>query len=478
MCREMKQRDGRGLTMDPQAMRALADKAIELLIERTSRLDGSPAWDGEFRDALRLSSVPPEDGRPADEVLEQVARDVLPFAARLDHPRFFGFIPSSATWPGVIADLMATGFNVNSCTWLVSSGTSQLELTVLGWMREWIGYPETAGGLTTSGGSAASVEALVAAREAAGNPERPTVYMSDQAHSALHRAAMVVGVPRERIRRVATDDEFRMDTADLCRRIAADRANGLCPMVVCANAGTASTGSVDPLRELAQICAHEGAWLHVDAAYGGFVLITGRGKRLLDGIALADSVSMDAHKWFFQPYEAGVLVVKDTEHLERAFAIPHDVLQDTVWGANHPNFADRGLQLSRSARALKIWMSVQTFGMARFREAVLRGMDLAQQAAEYVQRSPKLELMAQVSLGIVCFRVNPGGEYDEDALEQLNRTVLAHVFWDELAFLSSTSLKGVFSLRLCILNHTTSWEDVRRTLDLVVRLADEASAGK
>ncbi len=471
-------RRGSGLTMEPQAMRELADRATELLIERMSGLDGVPAWDGEFRDALKSSSIPPEDGRPADEVLEQAAREVLPFAARLDHPRFFGFIPSSATWPGVIADLMAAGFNINSCTWLVSSGTSQIELTVIDWMRNWIGYPESAGGLTTSGGSAASVEALVAAREATGNPERAAVYLSDQAHSALRRASLIVGVRRERVRLVATDDRFRMDTGELRRQIAEDRANGLVPMAVCANAGSSSTGSIDPLRELAEICADEDAWLHVDAAYGGFALVTARGKRLLDGIELADSVGIDAHKWFFQPYEAAVLMVRNVEHLERAFALGHDVLQDTVWGANHPNFADRGLQLSRSPRALKIWMSVQTFGMARFREAVLQGMDLAQQAADYVEQSPKLELMAQVSLGIVCFRVNPDSEYGEDALEELNRKVLAHVFWDDLAFLSSTSLKGVFSLRICILNHTTTWEDVRSTLDRVVQLAERALAGK
>ena len=471
-------RRGSGLTMEPQAMRELADRATELLIERMSGLEGVPAWDGEFRDALKSSSIPPEDGRPADEVLEQAAREVLPFAARLDHPRFFGFIPSSATWPGVIADLMAAGFNINSCTWLVSSGTSKIELTVIDWMRNWIGYPESAGGLTTSGGSAASVEALVAAREATGNPERTAVYMSDQAHSALRRASLIVGVRRERVRLVPTDDRFRMDTGELRRQIAEDRANGLVPMAVCANAGSSSTGSIDPLRELAEICADEGAWLHVDAAYGGFALVTARGKRLLDGIELADSVGIDAHKWFFQPYEAAVLMVRNVEHLERAFALGHDVLQDTVWGANHPNFADRGLQLSRSPRALKIWMSVQTFGMARFREAVLQGMDLAQQAADYVEQSPKLELMAQVSLGIVCFRVNPGSEYGEDALEELNRKVLAHVFWDDLAFLSSTSLKGVFSLRICILNHTTTWEDVRSTLDRVVQLAERALAGK
>ncbi len=476
----MDEHDRGVLRMAPEDMRRLADKATEALIDRLAGLSSERPWDGDFRDVLerQLGTAPPEGGRSAEEVLEQVLSDVLPYAARLDHPRFFGFVPSAPTWPGIVADYLSAGFNINSCTWLVSSGTSQLELVVVDWMRGWIGYPETAGGLITSGGSAASVEALVAAREAAGHPERPAVYMSDQSHSALKRAALVAGVRREHIRLMPSDDDFRMDMAELGRCMADDRANGLQPIAVCANAGTPGTGAIDPLGPLADFCSHEGVWLHVDAAYGGFALVTPDGKQLLAGIERADSVGIDAHKWFFQPYEAGALMVKNATHLEDAFAIGHDVLQDTVWGANHPNFADRGLQLSRTARALKIWMSVQTFGMAGFREAVQKGLDLARRAEAYVDASPVLELMTAVSLGIVCFRVNPGDGRDEGSLEDINRNVLAQVFWDELAFFSSTSLKGVFTLRMCIINHTTTWDDVRRTLDLVERFGRQALARK
>lgn len=458
-------------------MQQLAARVTEVLIERISALDSSNAWDGEFREVLEreFGGPPPEGERAAGEVLEQVVADVLPNAARLDHPRFFGFIPSSPTWPGILADFLASGFNINSCTWLVSSGTSQLELTVVEWMRGWIGYPESAGGLLTSGGSAASVEALVTAREAAKHPERPTVYMSDQSHSALKRAASIAGVRREHIRIVPTDDDFRIDTDKLRKQITRDHGNGLHPLAICANAGSSSTGSIDPLETLSEICMEEQMWLHVDAAYGGFSLVTSEGKERLAGIERADSIGMDAHKWLFQPYEIGALMVKDSEHLENAFAIGHDVLQDTVWGSNHPNFADRDIQLSRAARALKIWMSVQTFGMAKFRTAVQNGLDLARRAGDYIESEPLLELVTPVSLGIVCFRVNPERVgYDEAKLEELNRNVLTRVFWDELAFFSSTSLKGVFSLRLCIINHTTTWEDVQRTLDRVVELSTDA----
>jgi aromatic-L-amino-acid decarboxylase len=379
------------------------------------------------------------------EVIEQAAREILPFATRLDHPRCFGFIPSSPTSPGVLADFMAAAYHVNACTWLVASGPSHVELMVVDWFRRWIGYPDSGGGLLTSGGSAASVDAFVAAREAAGHPERPTVYMSDQSHSAHVRAARIIGVRPDRIRLLPSDRHFRLDMDVLAGAVAEDRAAGFNPLAVCANAGAGSTGAIDPLTEVADYCEAEGIWLHVDAAYGGFAVVTERGRKLLRGIERADSMGLDARKWFFQPYEAGGLLVKDAGTLERAFAVHPDILQDTVWGANHPNIADRGLQLSRSMRALKIRMSVQTFGMAAFRRAVSKGMELAARAGEYVETSRNLELLTPVSLGIVCFRVSPcDADPDETALEELNRTVLARVFWEDRAFFHPRSCTGRF----------------------------------
>ncbi len=468
------------LQMPPEMMLELAHKTAGLIVERIEGLSGESPWEGDFRQELEAQLVedPPEKGRPAAEVLERAARKILPVAARIDHPRFFGFIPSSPTWPGVLADFMAAGYQVNQCTWLTSSGPSQLELVVVDWIRCWLGYPETAGGLFTSGGSAASVDAFVAAREEAGHPERATVYMSDQSHSAHVRAARIVGVRPECVRMIPTDRRFRLDVAALARAVADDRAAGFNPIAACANAGAASTGAIDPLEAMADFCEAEGIWLHVDAAYGGFAIVTEEGQGLLRGIERADSIGLDAHKWFFQPYEAGCLLVKDLRTLERAFAVKHDVLQDTIWGANHPNFSDRGLQLSRSVRALKVWVSIQTFGMVAFRSAVARGMELAARAESYVQGSLYLEIVNPASLGIVCFRVNPEGtDLDEDALDKVNRTVLSRVFWDERAFISSTLLHGTFALRLCILNHTTTWNDVRETLDAVEQFGKEALAG-
>ena len=465
------------LRMSRAQMLDLGQKALELVVERMESLPGENAWEGEFRQVLedQLLEDAPEDGRPAAEVIERAAREILPLTARNDHPRFFGFIPSSPTWPGVVADFMAAGYHINQCTWLVASGPSQLELVVIDWFRRWLGYPEGAGGLFTSGGSAASVDAFVAAREAAGHPERAALYMSDQSHSALSRAAMIVGVRRDRIRMVQSDADFRMDMEALARAVAEDRDAGLTPIAVAANAGTTGTGAIDRLEELADFCAAEGLWLHVDAAYGGFAIVTERGKRLLRGIERADSIGLDAHKWLFQPYEAGCLLVKDESTLKDAFAVRPDILQDTVWGANHPNFSNLGLQLSRSVRALKVWMSIQTFGMAAFRRAVSKGMELSARAEDYVRASPVLEAMSTATLGIVCFRINPvEGGLDEEALDTVNRTVLARMFWDDRAFMSSTLLRGTFALRMCIVNHTTTWDDVRETLEAVERFGKEA----
>ena len=465
------------LSMSPEQMLELARQTAELVVQRIENLPGEGAWEGEFRRELedRLLKPPPEESRSASQVIEEAAREILPVALRVDHPRCFGFIPSQPTWPGVLADFMIAGFNINQCSWLTSSGPSQLELVVIDWFRRWIGYPESAGGLLTSGGSAANLDALVAAREAADNPERASVYMSDQSHSALIKAARVIGIRPEYIRMIPTDGSFRMDMDALVETVAEDRAAGLNPVAVCANAGTSSSGATDPLEAMADYCGTRGIWLHVDAAHGGFAIVTEEGKGILSGIERADSVAIDAHKWFFQPYEAGGLMVKDVRTLERAFAGKHDILQDTIWGADHPNFSDRGLQLSRSVRALKIWMSVQTFGMAAFRRAVSNGMELAHRIEEYVEESPVLEMLTPAVLGIACFRVSPADtDLGEDALEEINRTVLARVFWEDRAFVSSTLLHGTFALRMCVINYSTTWNDVRETLEVISKFGTES----
>lgn len=464
------------LALSSERMLELADHVSRLLVERITALPGEAAWRGGERAELEplMRESPPEEGRPAEEVIERATKTILPIAGRVDHPRFFAFVPSAPTWPGVLADYLAAGHNIFQGTWLGASGPSQLEVVVIDWFREWLGYPESAGGLFTSGGSAASLDAFVAAREAAGAPEGATVYMSDQSHTALSRAATIVGVRPERVRKVASDGRFRIDMDDLARRVAEDRNTGLTPIAVCGTAGTTNTGAVDPLDALADFCEREGLWLHVDAAYGGFAILDDGCRELFGGIERADSIAMDAHKWLFQPFEAGCLMVKDVRKLEAAFSVRPEYLQDTDWGRDHPNFGDRGLQLTRSFRALKVWMSIQTFGMAAFRRSVSRGVELARKAEEYVRASDILQIANPASLGIVCFRINPkGADIDDETLERVNEAAQTRIIEEAVAMMSSTRLRGLYSLRLCILNHATTWEDVRSTLEATERFGME-----
>ena len=465
------------LEMSPEQMMASAQRAAELVIERIQNLPEEPAWRGGSRSELEaiMREEPPEEGRPSHEVIERAAHEILPIAGRVDHPRFFAFVPSSPAWPGVLADFMAAGHNIFQGTWLGASGPSMLEVVVMDWFRSWIGYPETAGGLFTSGGSAASLDAFVAAREAVGAPMQPSVYMSDQSHTALIRAATIVGVRPESVRMVPTDEHFRLDMNELHSMIVEDQKSGLTPIAICGNAGATNTGAIDPLDEIADYCESEEIWFHVDAAYGGFAILTDRGAGLLKGLERADSIAMDAHKWLFQPFECGCLMVKDIQKLEKAFSVQPEYLQDTQWGRDHPNFGDRGLQLSRSFRALKVWMSVQTFGMAAFRRSIAQGIDLAERAEAYIRESDVLHIANPASLGVVCFRVNSrAAELNNEELEEINKAVQARVIEEGVAMMSSTRLRGLYSLRLCILNHTTTWEDVRFTLAAIEDFGREA----
>jgi glutamate/tyrosine decarboxylase-like PLP-dependent enzyme len=367
--------------------------------------------------------------------------------------------------------MLATGFNVFQGTWLESAGPSQLELVVMDWFRDWLGFPKEGGGLLTSGGSAANLVALVTAREWAGNPSRPILYMSDQAHSSLERAARIIGISECDIRRIPTDASFRIDSSILKRAVKEDRGRGLHPLCVCANAGATNTGAIDPLTSLSELAREEGVWLHVDGAYGGFAILAPGEKEAFAGIEAADSVTLDPHKWLFQPYETGCLMVRDTALLEKAFRIFPEYLQDTALGQEHVNFADRGIQLTRGFRALKVWMSIQTLGLEAFREAIQAGIDHARAAEDFIQSSSYLEMLGPASLGIVCFRFrDPDFPQEPEELESLNLAIQEEIVGSGQAMMSSTRLRGVFSLRLSILNYRSTWRDVRETLEAVISI--------
>ncbi len=458
-----------GMEWDPETMRALAYRVVDLVVDRWAGLGQGPAWQGADRSETEplLREPPPDAPRPAEDVIRRAVTDVLPLAGRIDHPRFFAFVPSSPTWPTVLADLLASGYNVFQGTWLESAGPSQVELVVTDWFRDWLGMPPSAGGLLTSGGSAANLLATVAARESAGNPAGATVYLSDQGHSSVVRAARIAGIDPDGIRRVPTGPDFALDTDALRQAIRHDRGAGRTPLLVVANGGATNTGVVDPLADIGAIARDEGAWFHVDAAYGGFAVLDPSVAGSFRGIEEADSVTLDPHKWLFQTYETGCLLVRDVTGLEAVFRVMPEYLQDTALGFEHVNFGDRGLQLSREFRALRVWMSIQMLGLDAFRAAIAHSNDLARRAEAYVREAADLELLSPASLGVVCYRYRPRGPVDAEALDALNEAVQDRVVETGRAMISSTRLRGAYALRLCIMNYRSTWDDVRETLGMV-----------
>ena len=472
---------GSPLGLDPEQMRELGYRTVDMLVDRLTGPPG-PVLRSATPDELlsRLAGSPPEEPAAFEKILDDLGREVLPFVARISHPGYLAFIPGEGTWPGALGDLIASALNVDTCWWLGASGPTALELVVLDWFRQWIGYPEGAAGVLVSGGSAGNLTALACAREAriGAMDEQAVLYMSDQTHSSLARAARALGFRPDQVRVIPADRHARMRADALRSAVTADVAAGRSPLVVVANAGTTAVGAVDPFRELSEICREHGIWLHVDGAYGAFACLTDRGRAALAGMELADSITLDPHKWLYQPIELGALLVRDGTRLRRGFEISPDFLQDAEAGSDEVNFSDLGLQLTRSARSLKLWISLRYFGVAAFREAIDGCLDLALHAQAAVEASPELELITPASLGIVTFRRHPEGVDNEATLERINASLAEQIEASGEVFVSSARVAGRYALRLCILNHSTTQAEVDRALELAATLPVDTSVAE
>ncbi|MGH7571333.1 MAG: pyridoxal phosphate-dependent decarboxylase family protein [Gemmatimonadota bacterium] len=455
-------------------MRDLGHQVIDLLVDHWATLRDQPAGSRADREALEelLREPPPERGRDAEAVLARVAADVLGNMGRVDHPRFYAFVPGPSNWIGVLGDLLATGTNVFAGTWFESSGPAMLELVTIDWLREWCGLPESAGGAFVSGGSMANLTALAVARRIVleDRVEGAVAYFSDQTHSAVDRAFAVLGFAPEQLRRLPVDTEFRLPVAALERSVARDRDAGRRPFCVVANAGTTNTGAVDPLPELADLCAGLGLWLHADAAYGGPAVLSERGRRALAGLERADSLALDPHKWLFQPFEIGCVLVRERDWLPQTFHVLPDYLRDVEARRGEVNFADYGVQLTRGFRALKLWLSIQVFGLAEFRRAVERGIENAEFAEALLRETGVWEIVTPARLGVVTFRYAPPDLSAEEA-RRITLGLVEATQADGFTLVSSTTLREEPVIRLCPINPRTTREDLEAS---VWRLGDVA----
>lgn len=462
--------NGNAFDHDPEEMRRIGHRVVDVLVDLLGGVDSRPVFTpiGPAEMARKIPRGNPRLATDLEELLRVVVDEVVPHSTIWGHPRNFSYVPGSSTWIGSLADLIASALNLEVSVWRESPGPVHLELEVIEWFRGWVGFPEGSSGLLVSGGSAANLTALAAGRQAtvgAGHPEA-MIYCSSEVHSSVTRAARVLGYGADQIRAVEVDRLGRMSAADLEITVVEDVLAGRVPSMVVASGGTTSTGAVDPLEAIEAIARRHQMWFHVDAAYGGFAVLSERGRHQLGRLDLADSLTLDPHKWLFQPYEVGALLVKDPTVLEAAFRMRPAYLQDTTNRQGEVNMADRGLQQTRAFRALKVWMSVKAYGLEAFRESIDHSLDLAKHVECRIEASGRFELLSPAQLSIVCFR--RVAETDEEA-DRINRRLVEGLLASGEGFLSSTRVNGHHALRMCLVNPGTNVDDVDRVLDWLER---------
>ncbi len=443
------------LELPAEKMRALGYAAVDLVVDHMTGIGARPAYAAPDPERLlaTLGGPLPMEGADPEPLLRQAIGAVVECGIRADHPGMLAYIPNHPTFAGAVADFVASGANVFAGSWQGGPGAAVLELAVLGWIRDALGLHPDAEGVLQSGGSMANLVALAVARDChlAGRPDR-VAYASGQAHSSVGRALTVLGLPPAR--EIELDERLRLRPDRLATAVAADRAAGGTPWCVIAVAGATSSGAVDDLAALAAVCREHGLWLHVDGAYGGFLGLTERGREQLAGMREADSLVLDAHKSLFVPLTAGIVFVRRPGLLEQAFAVRPDYLRD-AYALGGTNFSDRGPELTRPFRALKVWLTIRAFGFRRLAAALDHGLDLAVLAADEIQRSGRLELVTGPWLGVVTFRSSAGlpAQRLVEAVAASGRGVI-----------STTVIGSETVARACILGHRTTADDVRAVI--------------
>ncbi len=474
--------------LDPSAeeTRALGTAAVEWMAryyESLRQLPLYPQTTAPERKARLVESLP-QEGRAVAELLALFRTVIVPGSRQNAHPRFFGYVSAPGTAVAAIADLLASTLNANLTAWRSAPAPVELERLTIDWIKEALGCDPGAGGLLTSGGSLANFTALAAARHrhcpgvnetgmrALAKPLR--LYVSSEGHHSIDKAAALLGIGHDHVRRIAVDAAFRMETGDLERQIAADRAAGFDPFCVVASAGTVVTGAIDPLPEVAAVTRRHDLWLHVDACYGGFARLAPSARALFAGLDQADSIALDPHKWLYLPADCGCLIYREPARIGSAFALGADYTRILTSDPDEAfAFWDYGPELSRRFRALKVWMTFAHAGARQIGAAIEANLDCARHLAALVAASDDFEMLAPVGLSIFCFRYldlaargrNTRTAAEEQRLDALNERLLLALQHGGSSYLSNASLHGRFALRGCVLNYRTTRRDMEILLD-------------
>lgn len=429
--------------------------------------------------AASLPAAAPEEAEPFDAIMADVERILMPGVTHWNHPGFFAYFAITGSAPGVLADFLSAALNQQAMLWRTSPAATELEAVSLSWLRRLIGLPDAFEGVIYDTASISTMTAMVAAREAgvngvrakglAGRSDVPRVrvYCSDQAHSSVDKAVITIGLGHESLRKIDSDDQFRMRVELLQRAIAADRADGVLPIAVVATVGTTSTTSIDPVPDIAAVCERERLWLHVDAAYAGAAAMLPSHAHVLAGAERADSLVVNPHKWLFAPFDLSAFYCRRMDVVRQAFSLTPEYLRTSESPAVK-NLMDTGIQLGRRFRALKLWMILRSFGARQIRERLADHIHLAQQFASWVDAHPDFERLAPVPFSVVCFRWNPASRsLSEAALDAANDRLMEAVNATGDVFLSHTRVKGRLALRMAIGHLRTTEQHVRRAWDLL-----------
>ena len=461
------------LELSPDAMQRMGEASLRAVIKHLVELPNSPrsnlANSAEIAKALRES--PPETGTDFDTLLKFLMERVIPVSINSAHPAYLAYIPGGGLYPSAIADFIAAATNRYIGAWYAAPAAARLETNVLEWFAEWMGYPPTARGITTTGGSLANFSAVVTARQhiLGDDIAKGVLYASNQTHHSVMKAAMLAGIPERQHRLLPVDENFRAIPELFENAIREDLQKGLQPFLLVGSAGTTNTGAIDPLHELADLSKKYSLWFHLDGAYGAFFNLCEEGKRKLSGIERSDSMSLDPHKGLFTPYGCGSLLVKDGERLRRAHTMTADYMQDQFTPAGETNFTEHSPELSRSFRGLQVWLPLKLFGVPAFRENLAEKLRLTHWLYERFLAEPGFECLSVPDLSVITFRYRP----QRGDIDRFNRRLLEKIVKSGRLFLSSTLLNGAFVIRVCILSFRTHQQEVETALEIIKAAARE-----
>jgi aromatic-L-amino-acid decarboxylase len=473
--------------MPPEEFRRHAHAAVDWMADYLASVGDYPVL-AQVRPgdvAGRLPASAPDGGEAVEEILRDFRDVIVPGVTHWNHPGFFAYFSITGSGPGILGEMLAAALNTNAMLWRTGPAQTELEERTLDWLRQLLGLPEGFHGTIQDTASISTLVAIAAAREAAGlgvreegmsgrDVPRLRVYASQEVHSSIDKAGVTLGIGMSGTRKIPTDDAFRMDPAALERAIEEDRAAGIRPLAVVATVGTTSTSSIDPVAAIADVCARQGVWLHVDAAYGGSAALAPELRHVLDGAERADSLVVNPHKWMFVPVDCSVLYARRPEIIRRAFSLVPEYLI-TPEGESVTNLMDYGPALGKRFRALKLWMTLRYFGAEGMASRIREHVRLARELAGWIRDEPGWEVMAPVPFSLVVFRHAPDGMEDADAH---NERIMAAVNASGRAFVSHTRVRGRLALRLAIGNLRTTEEHVRAAWELLRQAAapDDASA--